>query len=727
MNSLPWWRKIRYRVLIFGLLMSIFPLLALGIVNINNTWTDLERSIHRQNMASVRWIAKDIDQLINSSITKIELTTSAFADLTKETKTQQEIVLFSLLKEVDEIEEMALLNKSNSAISRVSKREVLPLAENDSNLDLLVQKTQYGSVYFTKDGRPMMNVFIPLWNKQENERSGTLKVKLSLRGIIQKTVGAESGGYYFVVDSQGNLIGHQDFSQVLKSTQVTTSEAVRKLLAQVSPLEVTAPLKYKTYDNTLVLGAFAPVSNLNWGVVIEQPVKEAMVPIYQLVYKLLAVMGGLMFTVIGLSIYFGLRFTKPIEKLEAGTRIIASGNLDHLIAVKGDGEVAKLVEAFNNMTRELKLKSQNLLKEKELLDKVVSGAGVGMALIKDDCTLSWANAQLRSWFGLRDIAGQKCFQVLGEGNNYCQPCLARKKQGDTEISGDMITSVLVKGEKKYFRHQVFALNPSSPDDPRYLELIEDITARREMEAMVIQADKLAAVGLLASGVAHEINNPLATINAYAQDLIERLQEQKDNIGGAEQDQVQVNEIIADLNTITEQVGRCGQITRSLLNFSRQSDWKLEPVDLNKLIQETIKLLGYRFKKSNIQLLTSLEAKLPIINGSPIHLQQVLFNILINSVDALEAGGQIEITTRKKLHWVEVMIRDNGSGIKEEYLAKIFDPFFTTKPIGKGTGLGLSICYGIISNLKGEIKVDSEAGKGTKVIILLPANGETDVR
>jgi len=707
--------------------MSIFPLLALGIVNINNTWTDLERSIHRQNMASVRWIAKDIDQLINSSITKIELTTSAFADLTKETRTQQEIVLFSLMKEVDVIEEMALFNKSNSVISRVSKRVVLPLEERVTNIDLLARKTEYSSVYFTNDGRPMMNVFIPLWNKQENERSGTLKVKLSLRGIIQKTVGTESGGYYFVVDSQGNLIGHQDFSQVLRNTQVTASEAVIKLLAKVNPLEVTTPLKYKSYNNTLVLGAFAPVTNLKWGVVIEQPVKEAMVPIYQLVYKLLAVMGGVMLTVIGLSIYFGLRFTEPIEKLEAGARIVASGNLDHLIVIKCEGEVAKLVETFNNMTRELKLKSQNLLKEKELLDKVVSGVGVGLALIKDDCTLSWANAQLRSWFGLEDLTGQKCFQVLGEGNNYCLPCFARKNQGDTESAGDMITSVLVKGEKKYFRHQVFALNPSSPDDPRYLELIEDITVRREMEAMVIQADKLVAVGLLASGVAHEINNPLATINAYAQDLIDRLQEKKDTSGANQDKGAQVNEIITDLNTITEQVERCGQITHSLLNFSRQSDWKLESVDLNKLIQETIKLLGYRFKKSNIQLLISLQAKLPTINSSSIHLQQVLFNILINSVDALEAGGQIEIITSKKPDWVEVMIRDNGAGIKEQYLRKIFDPFFTTKPIGKGTGLGLSICYGIISNLKGELKVDSEVGKGTEVTVLLPANGEEEMR
>lgn len=703
MSELHWWEKIKYRVLIFGLLMSILPLMLLAVANIKSVWSNLEWTIHSQNMVTSNWIARDIQQTVNNSIGQLEVTASSMKDLTRQPRESQEIMLYSLLKEVSHVEEIALLDEEQRVLVRVSKREVVSGNSNE-NIHIVspgkTDKTEISQVFFTNDGRPVLEVYIPLWNEMNNSRAGILKVQLNLRSVMQKILPADQTSYYFVIDQQGRLIGHEDFSQVLKNTHVSASKAVQMLTNATNPLEITHPLKYTSYNGVEVLGAFAPVPSLNWGVVIEQPVKDALKPIYQLVYKFIIVLIGVMVVVSGLSIYFGLRFTRPIEKLEAGVQVVAAGDLEYGLEVEGEGEIANLVDAFNNMTKELKIKSQNLLKEKELLDKVVSGAGVGLALIKADCTIALANTQLKSWFNLQETTDKKCFELLGgEGKHCCD-----------DSGEEKIISTMVNGEKKYFRRQLFTLNQSSPEDPKYLELMEDITQRREMEAMVIQADKLAAVGLLASGVAHEINNPLATINAYAEDIIDRLNQ--------DQESEQVTEIISDLQIITKQVARCGQITRSLLNFARQSDWQMELVDINKLLQEITLLLGHRIKKMHVDLKTKLQPDLPFVSGSALHLQQVFFNILINSLDALATKKEITIITQTEEQWVKVVIEDSGMGMNEADLTKIFDPFFTTKPLGQGTGLGLSICYGIITELKGKIKVDSEIGKGTKVTVLL---------
>jgi signal transduction histidine kinase len=225
------------------------------------------------------------------------------------------------------------------------------------------------------------------------------------------------------------------------------------------------------------------------------------------------------------------------------------------------------------------------------------------------------------------------------------------------------------------------------------------------QAQMVQAAKLAAVGELAGGIAHEINNPLQILLGHLQ-LIQ--------LG---------KDLPKRIEIVREQVERIAQITRRLLNFSRKvpEDFKIEPVNINLAIQEILTLINYQFNYSDIELIIRLRPDLPDIRGNKIYLQQVFLNIMINAKDAMPNGGKLLIETDRDNGNVIINFTDTGVGIPRENLERIFDAFFTTKG-SKGTGLGLSISRWIIKKHHGEIKVKSEVGKGSTFTIILPING-----
>ena len=245
-------------------------------------------------------------------------------------------------------------------------------------------------------------------------------------------------------------------------------------------------------------------------------------------------------------------------------------------------------------------------------------------------------------------------------------------------------------------------------------------ADREKERMneqIIQTGKLASVGELAAGIAHEINNPVAIMveeAGWIGDLLEEEEfSQSENL----------DEFERALKQIRTQGQRCKQITHKLLSFARKTDPRVQDLQLNDLISELVELSAQRAKYAKVVINSHLKAGLPSLKASPSELQQVLLNLINNALDAMaKTGGILTISTRMEGASFVIEVADNGPGIPEANINRIFDPFFTTKPVGKGTGLGLSICYGIIKKMGGEIQVSSTMGKGTTFVITLPARG-----
>ena len=250
-----------------------------------------------------------------------------------------------------------------------------------------------------------------------------------------------------------------------------------------------------------------------------------------------------------------------------------------------------------------------------------------------------------------------------------------------------------------------------------LIIVDDITERMELESQLTQAEKLSSIGLLAAGVAHEVNTPLAVISSYAQMLTKQIS------GDAKLGPL--------LEKITRQTFRASEIVNNLLNFSRTGATEFSAIDLNKIITETLTLLEHQLKTSQVKVQTDLYVGLPLIHGNSGKLQQVFLNLFLNAKDAMAGkGGTLHISTTNG-DSVQVNISDSGAGIAPEHINRIYDPFFTTKNVpregqSRGTGLGLSVTYGIIQEHAGKIRVDSQPGQGTTFQLEFPMRKAVNV-
>ncbi|RRA47109.1 ATP-binding protein [Acidipila sp. EB88] len=240
-------------------------------------------------------------------------------------------------------------------------------------------------------------------------------------------------------------------------------------------------------------------------------------------------------------------------------------------------------------------------------------------------------------------------------------------------------------------------------------LVDDITARVGLESQLAQAEKLSSIGLLAAGVAHEVNTPLAVISSYTQMLSKQLRDDA--------------KLAPLLDKITKQTFRASEIVNGLLNFSRTGGAEFRATDLNAVVRETLALLEHQLKTARIELVCDLDPALPAIQGNNGKLQQVFLNLFLNAKDAMQDGGRLEVSTRYN-GMVTVSVCDSGSGIAPEHVQRIYDPFFTTKSAIKegqrrGTGLGLAVTYGIMQEHSGKIRVESQPGAGTTFALEFP--------
>jgi two-component system NtrC family sensor kinase len=362
-----------------------------------------------------------------------------------------------------------------------------------------------------------------------------------------------------------------------------------------------------------------------------------------------------------------------------------------------------------NLYQSLKEKAGEYERLKEFSENIVESINVGiLAAGLDDRVESW-NTQMErlSGIGRADAVGR----TLSELFPAALVEQLERTQGEMSIHHlDKFVLESSHGEAT-FNIAIAPLVSREMDRIGRLVIFDDITDRAELERRLVQADKLSSIGLLAAGVAHEVNTPLAVISTYAQMLGKQVaeDEQKSRI----------------LDKIAKQTFRASEIVNSLLNFSRASASELTEVQINKVIQETLSLLEHQMRKAAIEVRLQLDPDLGAVKGSANRLQQVFLNLFMNARDAMTEipgapHGVLQVITRSGPNGVEVDVVDTGHGIAPEHLSRIYDPFFTTKSAKKGTGLGLSVTYGIIQEHGGAIEALSKPGEGTCFHLEFPA-------
>ncbi len=352
----------------------------------------------------------------------------------------------------------------------------------------------------------------------------------------------------------------------------------------------------------------------------------------------------------------------------------------------------------------LEQKALEIARLKDFSENIVESLNVGvLAVDLGGLVESW-NTRMEQLFGVirQEAVGRQLKDLLP-----VELASEIASRGDEEqITGIYKQRLHHQGKILTLNVSITPLVSKSGDRIGRLLLFDDVTQRERMEEQMSQTEKLTSSGLLAAGVAHEVNTPLAVISNYIQMLAKQMPEGDPRQGIIEK--------------IVKQTFRASEIVNNLLNFSRTGASELADIDVNRVVEETLSLVAHPLKTSQIQIVKQLGEPLPPVRGSANKLQQVFLNLFLNARDAMPGGGMLEVRTATHNGSVEIEVVDTGAGIPREHIHRIFDPFFTTKASGRGTGLGLSVSYGIIKEHAGKIDVRSSPGKGTSFHVEFPA-------
>jgi len=371
-----------------------------------------------------------------------------------------------------------------------------------------------------------------------------------------------------------------------------------------------------------------------------------------------------------------------------------------------------------SLAKEVELRTAETETQKRFIEAIIDSLPVSLyAVDRDYRVVAWNRNRELGELGIPrgSALGRNVFKVLTrQPREVLEQEFSRVfESGEIErIEQETTTG---KGEiRNWLISKIPMWADSSGEVSHVITVGEEVTDRVEANRAVARAEKLAAVGRLAAGVVHEINNPLATISACAESLESRLNE------GAFDGSPMVEDLREYLGLIRSEAFRCKMITNGLLDFSRTRASDHVTIDLGDVIGSVIRLLSHQKRRSAVEFRVNIAEDLARVSGDPGQLQQALIALATNALDALVFSGILTIDAKNDGKKVVVEVIDNGVGIPPENLPKIFEPFFTTKEIGKGTGLGLAVCYGILTEHGGSLDVQSTVGVGTTFTITLPA-------
>ena len=407
-----------------------------------------------------------------------------------------------------------------------------------------------------------------------------------------------------------------------------------------------------------------------------------------------------------------MSFRVPGE-LGAEDRMVLRVIADMLVPWLAHAERARQLEV------EVALRTQQIDEQRRFIERIIDSLPVGLYVVDREYRIqAWNRKRETGMQGVsrEEAIGRSIFEIL-----HRQPAETLRGEFDQVFRSGRIQTVHLEstasGDTRTFRISKIPMRLTDAGVTHVIAIGEDVTEWRESQERFAHAEKLAAIGQLAAGVMHEINNPLATIAACAESLVLRVDDLRRTGTPAPRDADEF------LRIIDNEVHRCKRIIDGLLDFSRPKSMTKASTPLNEVVEHTLFLIKHhaRFKKMRVE--TMLADRLDLVQANREQLVQVFMALLINAVDAMDERGTITIRTRRGRGAREAVIAevvDQGVGIARADASKIFEPFYTTKAPGRGTGLGLSICYGIIADHGGRIEVDSAPGAGSTFRILLPA-------
>ena len=520
-----------------------------------------------------------------------------------------------------------------------------------------------------------------------------------------------AASFVVALDPQGEVIAHTNVSEKGKRyDDALTRRALRSdgPVAQVETvkreptLTVYAPVwsaaKNVSSEEFLLGGNSESAAKARIGTIeLGMPLQEVLNTQNRLFQKIAGIVSGAVCVALLSIALFIRRLLQPIKLLSEGTARIGRGDYCVLIPVLSKDELGGLAADFNRMSKTL----AETTVSKNFLGDVLSHMVDPLIVMGMDTKIQMVNQATADLLGYdRSELEGHMMQMLFLGKDRESPPIE-----ETLIKGSVrnleLEFVAKSGAKFPVLFSSSLLKSDNQESTGIIAVAKDMTERKRLEGMVRQSDKMSAVGQLAAGVAHEINNPLGVILGFAQAVVRRLQP--------------ADPLEMPLKSIEKEAVRCRNLVQDLLTFSRTSKIDREPVDINRAVDGAFSLVIAQARMTHVQVRKELAADLPRVFGNLNQIQQVVINLASNAMDAIgERTGELVVKTQTfeegPLSWVCLKVIDNGPGMPADVLPRIFDPFFTTKAIGKGTGLGLSLVHEIIKKHSGTIDVNSRPGR-----------------
>jgi len=424
-----------------------------------------------------------------------------------------------------------------------------------------------------------------------------------------------------------------------------------------------------------------------------------------------------------------------IARMQQGSEQGDSYEIEHRLLLR-DGTskwVATIVEPSVNIARQVvklygttqditerKQNEVRLRNKKNELQAIFDAVNDGVIVFDHSGAIQHLNHICPQFFSEEVLAGGSCRDVFHPDKALspldCPVELA--------LHGERVETSLVSAREghntRYIDVTANPIHDELGEKTRALVFLRDVTLKRLHEMQLIQTEKMSSIGVLATGIAHEINNPLTSVAGYAEALLRRFRDEPSLAKD-----MRLDVFPKYLEVIVREAYHCKGIIGTLLNFGRKSDGLLATVNINRLLKEILELLQHQPNYGDMEISVDLHADLPVILGDPSGLRQVFMNLLINACHAIKDGGLIKVSTifSDQDRAIYVQVLDTGCGIAHDVIGRIWDPFFTTKEVGKGIGLGLALSYNIVKRHGGEISVQSNAGEGSQFTVRLPVTPE----
>lgn len=538
----------------------------------------------------------------------------------------------------------------------------------------------------------------------------------SLLPLLSAAAGQTRAVYAVALDSSGVVLAH---TNVIEKGKKYDDPVTRRTLARGEPgfeviavqgrrlLDVAMPVWESEEDFLLSQekSGRARAGSIRLGLPLEEALTTRGRILKRIAFILLAAGAG---NILVVFLVFR-KSLRPLGELALLAEKIGGGQRDVRVPVTTKDEIGLLAASFNRMVDNLK--RTTVLRD--YVDNIVRSMVDSLLVLEPDGRIKSINRA-----GL-DLLGYRESELLGQS-------IETLLEGDAPFTAVALKKLLEEGSLRDY--ESFGKAKNGEKIPILLSgsimkggdgklegivvLAKDIRERKKMEMMLVQSEKLSAVGQLAAGVAHEINNPLGIILGFAQSAAKKIQAS--------------DALELPIRSIEREALRCKKLVQNLLAFSRQSKSYVEQFDFDEAVESTLGIIEAQARVKSVEVFKELGAPGPLV-GDKNQLQQVVVNLANNAIDAMPGGGKITVRTRGDAAGRVVLeVEDTGSGIPEAIQDKIFNPFFTTKEVGKGTGLGLSLVYEIVQRHGGTIQVESAVGAGTTFTVFLPAAGEPHV-